>query len=151
MDLKRLTEWLGTAEGLVKAVLALGAVFATVWAAVTKVLDPAVTALGLSPRWSLAATSVVIAAFVWLLWRSFRRFARASRLERPDAFTLRPTGPETLIGRADDLQRLHNAVRHNRLVLLDGESGCGKSALVSAGLVPQLQQDNGLLPVAIRD
>ena len=36
-------------------------------------------------------------------------------------------------------------------VLLDGESGCGKSALVSAGLAPELVQSNGLMPVAIAD
>src|SRR5262249_7752236 len=47
---------------------------------------------------------------------------------------------------------LVNAVKRHRLVLLDGESGCGKSALVTAGLVPRLQQPNELLlSVLIRD
>jgi flagellin-specific chaperone FliS len=86
-----------------------------------------------------------------MLWRSYRRFAIASRLEQPDAFTLRPTGPSSLIDRIEDLERLLNCVKRNRLVLLDGESGCGKSALVGAGLVPQLQTAGSLLPVVIRD
>ena len=151
MDLKRLTEWLSTAEGFLKAVAAVAAVLTSIWAVVTKVLDPVVTPLNL-PAWGSPAGAVLIsAAFGLLLWRSFRRFAQASRLEQPDAFTLRPTGPETLIGRTEELAKLLSCVKRSRLVLLDGESGCGKSALVSAGLVPKLQPTDGLLPVAIRD
>lgn len=37
------------------------------------------------------------------------------------------------------------------LVLLDCESGCGKSASVTAGLTPALQPPDGLVPVVIRD
>lgn len=148
MDLKRVTEWLATVEGLGKAVVGFLGVPALIWAAVTKILDPVVL-----PKWAIfAGAALVVSAIGLLLWRSFRRFARASRLEQPDAFTLRPTGPASLIGRTEDLAKLLKSVKHNRLVLLDGESGCGKSALVFAGLIPQLQeQPDGLLPVAIRD
>ena len=148
MDLKRVTEWLATAEGFGKAVVAFLGLPALIWAAVTKVLDP----IGL-PRWAtFACAALIVSAIGLLLWRSFRRFDRASRLEQPDAFTLHPTGPASLIGRTEDLGKLLNSVKHNRLVLLDGESGCGKSALVIAGLIPQLQQEpGGLLPVAVRD
>jgi Novel STAND NTPase 1 len=150
MDLKRLTEWITTAEGLGKAVIALVGVPAAMWLAFTKAFEPLV-ALGL-PAWvSSGATILIIAAFGFLLWRSFRRFAQASRLEQPDSFTLHPTGPASLIGRTDDLARLLNSVKRNRLVLLDGDSGCGKSALVSAGLVPQLNQPDGWLTLVVRD
>ena len=54
MDPKRLTEWLSTAEGLGKAVVAFFAVFTSIWAVVTKVLDPVVSSLGLPPWGSLA-------------------------------------------------------------------------------------------------
>jgi Novel STAND NTPase 1 len=37
------------------------------------------------------------------------------------------------------------------VVLLDGESGCGKSALCTAGLVPLLAGSEALLPLVIRD
>jgi hypothetical protein len=39
----------------------------------------------------------------------------------------------------------------NRIVLLDGESGCGKSALVGSGVAPRLQAGGALLPVLVRD
>ena len=121
MDLKRVTEWLVTSEGAGKAIAATISVPAAIWAATTKALDPVVKYLGL-PAWvSFAGAFLVVAAFVWLLWRSFRRFVRASRLERPDAFTLRPTSPVTLIGRSEDLASLLTCVRRYRLVLQAGE------------------------------
>ena len=94
---------------------------------------------------------VVLAAPALYFWRDYRRYARQSRLEQPDKFTLVATTPESLIGRADDLERLVRAVMQNRIVLLDGELGCGKSALVASGLVPRLQNADGLLPVLVRD
>ena len=147
MDLKRITEWLLTANGMGTAVVALLGILASIWGVVTRELG----SLGLPVLVSRAGAFLIIVALGWMLWRSFRRFAQASRLEYPDAFTLRPTDPASLIGRNEDLERLIKAVKYNRLVLLDGESGCGKSALVSAGLVPQLQPSDGLLPLLIRD
>ena len=84
-------------------------------------------------------------------WHDYRRYARQSRLEQPDKFTLIATTPESLIDRVGDLERLLNAVMQNRIVLLDGEFGCGKSALVAAGLVPRLRSSDGLLPILVRD
>jgi hypothetical protein len=145
---KRVIEWLATAEGLVKALVAFIGLPALIWAAVTKTLDP----LGM-PKWgTLACAAAVILAITIFFWRSFRRFDQASRLEQPDAFTLRPVDPASLIGRSDDLAKLMKSVSQNRLVLLDGESGCGKSALIFAGLIPKLEEkQDGLLPVPIRD
>lgn len=148
MDAKRLTEWLTTAEGLGKSVVACLGIPALVWAAVSKMLTP----LGL-PTWTTyASAGAVVVVILLFLLASFLRFAKASRLERPDAFQLRPNDPGSLIGRGEDLAKIHLSVKHHRLVLLDGESGCGKSALVFAGLIPVLQAETGgLLPVAFRD
>ena len=94
---------------------------------------------------------VVVVALAWYCWHDFRRYARQSRLEQPDKFKFVATVPESLVGRVDDLERLLRVVTQNRIVLLDGESGCGKSALVAAGLVPRLQGADGLLPILVRD
>lgn len=152
VDFKRVKEWFETVQGIVTAAATAFGVFTLVWATATKALDAfIVKTLGL-PAWT-AQGAIILAglALVGSVWRSFRGFARASRVERLDAFTLRPTTPEALIGRAEDLDGLLNAVKRSRLVLLDGESGCGKSALVTAGLLPRLQQVDSLLPVVIRD
>jgi hypothetical protein len=133
-------------------VVAILGVPASIWVATTKALDPVIVEYFNLPTWMSHAGAVLIIAALGLpLWRSFRRFAQASRLERPDAFTLRPSDPASLIGRTEDLARLIKSVKHNRLVLLDGESGCGKSALVSAGLLHLMQASDGLLPLVIRD
>ena len=151
MDLKRLTEWLSTADGLMKALLFIIAVPGTIWAAATKELEPVIAYFHL-PAWAASTTAfAMIIAAALILRGSFRRFSRESRLEQPDAFTLKPSSPSMLIGRSDDLAGLINSVQYYRLVLMDGESGCGKSALVSAGLEPILLQSDGLLPVIIRD
>ncbi len=152
MDFKRLKEWFETVQGIVTAAATAFGLFTLAWATTTKAVDSfIVKTLGL-PAWTAhVAVILVVLALVGSVWRSFRGFARASRIERSDAFTLRPTTPEALIGRAKDLDGLLNAVKRSRLVLLDGESGCGKSALVTAGLLPRLQQVDSLLPVVIRD
>jgi flagellin-specific chaperone FliS len=122
------------------------------WATASDALRRFFEFFGLSSVWwSRGVCALFIGLLGVLLWRSFRRFAQASRLEQPDAFTLNPTDAKSLIGRAEDSAKLVNSVRQHRLVLLDGESGCGKSALISAGLVPLLKQIDSLLPVVIRD
>jgi energy-coupling factor transporter ATP-binding protein EcfA2 len=138
-------------DGLSKSVLALFGLPASIYAGTTKFFDSAVTRFGWYPEVSIVAPALIVLAIVLLLLLSFRRFYRSSRLEQPNAFTLRPTDPGSLYGREQDLDGLLKTVKNNRLVLLDGESGCGKSALVSAGLIPSLQSQNGLLPVAIYD
>ena len=148
MQLKRLTEWLTTAEGTGKAIGALMLVFTALIAAT----HHALAALDL-PGWILRAAAILVTvAFAWALLSSFRRFATASRLHRPDYFTLRPTEPDSLFGRTSDLDKLISAVQRNALVILDGDSGCGKSALILCGLVPRLQTQPGdLLPVVVRE
>lgn len=152
MDPKRFTEWLGTLEGVAKTATTCIAVLATLSDKVNHWLLDVLKLLGIRSPWAAPVVNLlIVVACVLLLWRSFRRFNRASRLEQPDAFTLHPTTPATLIGRDADLSKLLNSVKQHRLVLLDGESGCGKSALIQAGLIPLLKEEGGLLPVAIRE
>jgi uncharacterized membrane-anchored protein YjiN (DUF445 family) len=145
---KSFTEWLTTAEGTSKALKALFLVLTALIVATHNVC----AALGL-PEWTVRVGAILITiAFAWTLLNSYRRFATASRLQRPDYFTLRPTDPASLFGRTSDLDKLLSAVQRNLLVILDGDSGCGKSALILSGLVPRLKSQPGdLLPVVVRE
>jgi hypothetical protein len=155
METKRLAEWLGSADGLIKTITALLTSAVVLAAAITDQFKPILEWFGLPEiARQIAAPIVTIAilgAVILLFWRAYRRYARESRLEKPEKFTLVATTPESLIGRADDLERLLRSVMRNRIVLLDGESGCGKSALVGSGLAPRLQAGSALLPVLVRD
>lgn len=151
MDAKRLAEWLGTADGLIKVAMGVIGSIGAIFAAVTGLLKPVFDRIGLPQVAQPLVVGVVVIVLVWYFWRDYHRYARQSRLEQPDRFTLIATTPESLIGRVHDLERLLRVVTQNRIVLLDGESGCGKSALVAAGLVPRLQSADGLLPILVRD
>ncbi len=155
METKRLTEWLGTAEGLVKTISALLVSAGALAAAVTGQLKSVFEILGLPdmarPVAGPTVTVAILVILILFILRGYRRYARESRLDQPDKFTLVATTPESLIGRDDDLQGLLRTTMQNRIVLLDGKLGCGKSALVSSGLVPKLQAGDSLLPVLIRD
>ncbi len=151
MSVRRVGEWLSTAEGLVKAFVALVAAPAILLLATRQTFEPILEAAGL-PHWVLLAIfAAAFASLGYLLWQSYAKFEVASRLEVPDAFALRSIGPNLLVGRDTYVSELAAAVKLNRLVLLDGESGCGKSALIAGGLVPLLQPGTPLLPVVIRD
>ena len=89
MDAKRLSDWATSAEALRKFLAGLAPVLIFIWAESTKDIASLAQSLGL-PAWApRAVAALVIAGFAWVLFRSFRRFTRASRLEQPDAFTLR--------------------------------------------------------------
>jgi hypothetical protein len=151
LDVKRLTEWVSSIEGLAKTIAALIGAVALVFAAITDRLKPLFEYFGFPANTSSAIALLLLLPLLWIVWRSYRRFATESRLEQPDKFTLVATTPESLIGRDDDVEKLVQSVARNRIVLLDGESGCGKSALVRAGLIPHLRAGDALLPVLIRD
>jgi hypothetical protein len=152
METKRLAEWLGTADGLIKVIGGVIVSIGAVGAAATGLLKPTFDLVGLPAQMAQPIVIIaVVAVLAWYFLRGYRRFARQSRLQQPDKFTLIATTPESLIGRVDDLPGLLRAVMQNRIVLLDGESGCGKSALVASGVVPRLQNADGLLPVLVRD
>jgi hypothetical protein len=61
---------------------------------------------------------------------------------------LDPRSPEQLIGRREDLDRLLNALA-NPLVFLVSESGCGKSALLRAGVAQGPAFTDRFLPIYI--
>lgn len=108
------------------------------------------TSRGVGENLSQFVAGVLIFALVgFALWMAARRIYRSSRLLRPEAFELRATRPEDLIGREQDVADLAGLVADNRLVFLIGESGAGKSALVSIGLVPRLQAEGRFLPILI--
>jgi WD40 repeat protein len=52
-------------------------------------------------------------------------------------------------GRSSDIEKLFSLVNRERLTVLLGVSGLGKSSLLQAGLFPRLRQ-NQILPIAIR-
>lgn len=81
------------------------------------------------------------------LWISWPLFFRRSRLLRPEALRLDPHDRQHLKGREDDIDRLSRLCREFPQVHLVGESGAGKSALVLAGLCPELTAQNELLPL----
>ncbi|MFK7892457.1 MAG: hypothetical protein AB8B63_16685, partial [Granulosicoccus sp.] len=150
MDLNRVNEWIKTAEGTVKLILGAIGVVISVWVSITSGLNPLTESIGL-PAWSPNLVAIGILGFVALLvQQSLMSFSRASRVENIDAFTLQPTDPVSLIGRHQDLADLADSCKQHRLVLLDGESGCGKSALVCAGLVPTFLSEQAFLPVLIQ-
>jgi hypothetical protein len=96
------------------------------------------------PEISVAAVSIVLLAIV-----TFRsRTIHVSRLVDPDALKLDPQSPEQLVGRREDLDKLLKALA-NPLVFLVSESGCGKSALLRAGVAQGPVFTSRFLPIYI--
>jgi hypothetical protein len=124
LDIDTLLKWLEKYKGgLVAAGGALAAAVA-LWQELLK-WDPR--------NWGWHEYSVfsIISLICLILWRS--RGDRSSRLLDGDALRLDPQSPEQLIGRRDDLDKLARALA-NPIVFLVSESGCGKSALLRAGV-----------------
>jgi hypothetical protein len=145
MDPQRLQE-------LVTRTVAFLAVLGTVTTPFTGLLDWLSAKLRLVLAADLAApvaagiALLVCLAALWFVWRSFRK---VSILRQRDAFELRAKTADDLIGRTDDIEDFAALVQGNQLVFLTGDSGCGKSALVAAGLLPALQRDEQFLPVLV--
>ena len=99
--------------------------------------------------WSWPEIAVATAAIVLLAIVTVRsRKAHLSRLIDPDALKLDPQSPEQLVGRREDLDKLLKALA-NPLVFLVSESGCGKSALLRAGIAQGPAFTQRFLPVYI--
>src|SRR5262245_8901894 len=94
----------------------------------------------------LAFLLLAILLVAGLMVRSRR--ANASRLVDPDALKLDPQSPEQLVGRREDLDKLLKALV-NPLVFLVSESGCGKSALLRAGVAQGPAFTQRFLPIYI--
>jgi conflict system STAND superfamily ATPase len=93
---------------------------------------------------AVAAVSIVVLAITFVRTRK----AHVSRLIDPDALKLDPKLPEHLFGRGPDLDRVLRALA-NPLVFLVGESGCGKSALLRAGIAKGTAFTQRFLPIYI--
>jgi len=93
---------------------------------------------------AVAAASIAVMAII--VARS--RKTHVSRLIDPDALKLDPKLPEHLFGRGPDLDRVLKALA-NPLVFLVGESGCGKSALLRAGISKGTAFTHRFLPIYI--
>jgi hypothetical protein len=102
---------------------------------------------GAATPWPPYLVSIVLIGLA--LFFSLRsRNASVSRLIDPEALKLDPQSPDQLIGRRDDLRRLLNAAS-NSMVFLVGESGCGKSALLRAGVCRDEDFKKRFLPIYI--
>ena len=71
-------------------------------------------------------------------WRA--RFRELDKCPWPGPRPLGPGDEESLIGRVPDRKAFRNAVKQERLILLHGPSGVGKSSLIQAGLVPDMRR-----------
>jgi conflict system STAND superfamily ATPase len=107
----------------------------------------AVTFYPLTGSWPLYAL-LLIAITALLAIKILSDRAGASRLLDPEALKLDPRSPEQLIGRREDLDKLLNALA-NPLVFLVSESGCGKSALMRAGVAQGAAFTARFLPIYI--
>ena len=52
-------------------------------------------------------------------------------------------------GRNDDIERLHRQIKLEKLIVLFGKSGLGKSSLLNAGVVPLLKEQNNFLAIPL--
>ncbi|MFZ4700313.1 MAG: ATP-binding protein [Candidatus Methylumidiphilus sp.] len=144
-----LTDWKLYAS-LVSAVLTGGIVFLDNFTEIVEKLQK----FGIKDAITAKIIIVVplgLLAVIWVL----AALARRSRLLRPDRFLISADNPCHLVGREDRIEQLAEECDKNSLVILKGESGSGKSALVLAGLLPYLDpakpqnQSRHLLPVRI--
>jgi hypothetical protein len=135
MDFQKLGNLIDQWKSLLTGVLALISAAVAVYNALS----------GLNPlAWSVAAVVALLLAIVAV--RSRR--AHLSRLVDPDALKLDPGSPEHLVGRREDLDKLIKALA-NPLVFLLSESGCGKTALLKAGVMQASPFTQRFLPIYI--
>jgi hypothetical protein len=101
------------------------------------------------------ATKIAISVFLMAgtasVLLSIHALSRRSMLLLRDRFDLRVRKPDDLIGRNEDVDQLRLLILQNDEVLLDGESGSGKSALARYGLFPVLHERGELLPVLLSE
>src|SRR5579872_4527344 len=72
--------------------------------------------------------------------------ARRSQLRQPESLLLQPDRSEHLAGRREEIDALLRICRDSGIIHLIGPSGVGKTALLKAGLIPELQHA-GLFPI----
>lgn len=79
------------------------------------------------------------------------RWPKKSSLLRRERFDLRVRKYEDLLGREEDVGNLRALIDDASLLLIDGESGCGKSSLITFGLIPALKEDESSVPILVSD
>jgi hypothetical protein len=94
-------------------------------------------------RTYLFAIGVVLLAVTFVLQK--RRLVKRSEIKDPDALLLR-TG-KYLIGREEDIESVTSLLTNAPLTWLVGESGCGKSSLLQAGIASAFKTNNAHLLV----
>jgi hypothetical protein len=145
LDPRKIQEILGPATA---ALGAIGAFVAAVAAGI-KWLQPVLSEL-VGPALAAPLTFLVsIAAAALVVWGAYRALAKKSKLLRVERFDLRVRSASELLGRSEDIANLKGLVGDSSLVLVDGESGCGKSSLIAYGLVPKLKEDESMFPVLV--
>ncbi len=85
-------------------------------------------------RWVVVAVLAVGAAILL-----YAALSRHSVLRKPERFLVSADNPKYLVGREEHILALTDECEHASLLFLIGESGTGKSALVRAGMLPQLR------------
>jgi hypothetical protein len=146
-DPKKLRELFDLAVG---PLVAIGTLVAAVTAGV-KWLTP-VLANYMDPAFAepLAILAPLLAACA-CLWAAYRALVKKSRLLRLERFDLRVRKPEDLLGRDKDVANLKALIDDVSLLLVDGESGSGKSSLVAFGLIPKLNEDSSSVTIFVSD
>jgi hypothetical protein len=147
MDPKRVRELAELAAGLVGACAAYGGLVLAAIRWLTPFLSDYMEIETAKP---VAILVAVIGASLLILWIR-NRTARRSKLLLQDRFDLRVRKPEDLLGRNNDIRDLSTLLAGTNLLLIDGESGSGKSALVEFGLVPQLRENDTHAVVRLAD
>lgn len=98
------------------------------------------------PRsWLRIAGIVLIACAAGLVWLS----RKSAHLKSGYTLSLNRNDPKDLVARTRDIEWLVKKCSVAPLVWLKGESGCGKSALIQAGLVPALMNSEVVLPLLL--
>lgn len=126
----------------------------TLWVALNKsgsFIAPWFAQFGMPrPLAAALAWGIPIAAFLFLLVLAWRATISRSRIFNPDRFELSAKHRDQIKGRDQDIRDLLELIAAYPLVFLVGESGSGKSALVEAGLLPDLCNEGRFVPVLVR-
>ncbi|PHN02000.1 nSTAND1 domain-containing NTPase [Flavilitoribacter nigricans] len=73
-----------------------------------------------------------------------------NRQRYPGAQPFEKEQQEVFFGREEDLDHLRRKIKLSQLTVLYGKSGLGKSSLINAGLLPELEKEGDFVPVRVR-
>ena len=92
---------------------------------------------------------VILAFFAILTALTYYVFRPRSKLVRPERFNIRASSREELFGRDAFLSDIGSKAKTTAVLFLTGESGSGKSAVLSPGLTHDLSKDSSVAPVLL--